>query len=57
MSVHDAIYLLLNKWNKTDKKQAIIAELTEQGVVFGNLKEAINKEMDIFDMICHTAPA
>jgi type I restriction enzyme, R subunit len=45
----------LNKWNKTDKKQAIIEELTEQGVVFENLKEAINKEMDVFDMICHTA--
>lgn len=45
----------LNKWNKTDKKQVIIEELTEQGVVFENLKEAINKEMDIFDMICHTA--
>jgi len=45
----------LNKWNKTDKKQAIIDELTEQGVVFENLKEAINKKMDIFDLICHTA--
>lgn len=45
----------LNKWNKTDKKQVIIEEFTEQGVVFENLKEAINKEMDIFDMICHTA--
>ena len=45
----------LNKWNKTDKKRVIIEELTEQGVVFENLKEAINKEMDIFDMICHTA--
>lgn len=45
----------LNKWNQTAKKQAIIEELTEQGVVFENLKEAINKEMDIFDLICHTA--
>ena len=45
----------LNKWNQTDKKQAIIEELTEQGIVFENLKEAINKEMDIFDLICHTA--
>ena len=45
----------LNKWDKTDKKQAIIEELTEQGVVFENLKETINKEMDVFDMICHTA--
>ncbi|VAW70349.1 Type I restriction-modification system, restriction subunit R [hydrothermal vent metagenome] len=45
----------LNKWNQAEKKQAIIEELTEQGVVFENLKEAINKEMDIFDLICHTA--
>ncbi|MBK6618353.1 MAG: DEAD/DEAH box helicase family protein [Nitrosomonas sp.] len=45
----------LNKWNGADKKQAVIDELTEQGIVLENLKEAISKEMDIFDMICHTA--
>ncbi len=45
----------LSKWNSTDKKQAIIDELTEQGIVLENLKEAIGKEMGIFDMICHTA--
>ena len=45
----------LNKWNKADKKRAIIEELTEQGIVVENFKEAVNKEMDIFDMICHAA--
>jgi len=45
----------IKKWNHTDKKQVIIEELTEQGVVFENLKEAVNQEMDIFDLICHTA--
>lgn len=45
----------LSDWNAANKKQAIIDELTEQGIVFENLKEAINKEMDIFDLICHTA--
>lgn len=45
----------LNKWNSAEKKQAIIDELTEQGIVLENLKDAISKEMDIFDMICHTA--
>jgi len=45
----------LNKWNQAEKKQAIIEELTEQGVVFETLKEVIDKEMDIFDLICHTA--
>ena len=45
----------LNKWNSADRKQTIIGELTEQGIVFENLKEVINKEMDIFDLICYTA--
>ena len=26
----------LNKWNQADKKQAIIEELTEQGIIFEN---------------------
>ena len=45
----------INKWNSADKKHAIIEELTEQGIVLAHLKEAIGKEMDIFDLICHTA--
>ena len=45
----------LNKWNRADRKQVIIDELLEQGIVFDNFKQAINKEMDIFDLICHTA--
>src|SRR5690606_20772489 len=45
----------LTKWHGADKKQAIIDELTEQGIVLENLKESIGKEMDIFDMICYTA--
>ncbi len=45
----------LQKWHDAEKKKAIIDELTKQGIIFENLKDAINKEMDIFDMICHTA--
>ena len=45
----------LSEWHSADKKQAVIDELTEQGIVLENLIEAIGKEMDIFDMICHTA--
>lgn len=45
----------LSIWNEADKKKAIINELTEQGIIFENLKEDINREMDIFDLICHTA--
>ena len=45
----------INKWNQADKKHAIIEELTEQGIIFENLKDAVNKEMDMFDLICHIA--
>jgi len=52
---YQSLDAFLNKWHSADKKQTIIDELTEQGIVLENLKEAIGKEMDIFDMICHTA--
>ena len=45
----------LSTWKSADKKQIIIEELIEQGIIFENFKEAVNKEMDVFDLICHTA--
>lgn len=43
----------LNSWNNTEKKEAIIQELEEQGVLFDALKEEIGKDFDPFDLICH----
>jgi type I restriction enzyme R subunit len=45
----------LQKWNSSDKKQTIVKQLTEQGILLDRLKIAVNKEMDIFDLICHIA--
>lgn len=45
----------LNKWNSTERKEAIIAELREQGVMVEALYEAVNREVDLFDLICHVA--
>jgi type I restriction enzyme R subunit len=45
----------LNKWNSTDRKEAIIAELQEQGVLVEALYEAVGKQVDLFDLICHVA--
>ena len=45
----------LNKWNSSDKKQAIIDELEENGIIYENFKEEIGKDMDIFDLILHCA--
>ena len=45
----------LNKWNNTDRKEAIITELQEQGVLIEALMEAVDKNLDLFDLICHVA--
>jgi type I restriction enzyme R subunit len=45
----------INRWAKTDRKEAIIAELLEQGVLVEALYEAVDNEVDLFDLICHVA--
>ncbi len=45
----------LNRWNRTDRKEAIIKELQEQGVLVEALMEAVEKQVDLFDLICHIA--
>jgi len=45
----------LNKWNTSDRKEAIINELKEQGVMVDALYEAVDREVDLFDLICHVA--
>lgn len=46
----------MNEWNNQDRKQAIIEELKEHGVLLEALKEeAGNKDIDDFDLICHIA--
>jgi type I restriction enzyme R subunit len=42
-------------WNDADKKEAIIKELQEQGVMVEALYEAVDKQVDLFDLICHVA--
>jgi len=45
----------LKNWNEVRKKQAIIDELEEHGIVFENLAEEIGKDYGVFDLICHIA--
>jgi type I restriction enzyme R subunit len=45
----------LTLWNSTERKEAIIAELQDQGVMVEALYDAVNKEVDLFDLICHVA--
>lgn len=45
----------LRKWKDSEKKQAIVEELEEAGVVFDELKKDVDKDLDPFDLICHIA--
>jgi type I restriction enzyme R subunit len=45
----------LKYWNKAEKKQEIISELEERGVLFEALAEEVGKDLDPFDLICHVA--
>jgi type I restriction enzyme R subunit len=45
----------LNRWNSAKKKQAIIDELEEHGIVLDNLAAAVGKDYSDFDLICHIA--
>ena len=45
----------LQVWNDSEKKQAIIDELEQQGINFEDLREEIKSDLDIFDLICHIA--
>ncbi|HUX62124.1 EcoAI/FtnUII family type I restriction enzme subunit R [Sulfuricella sp.] len=45
----------LNRWNSAAKKQALIDELEEHGIVLDNLATEIGKDYGDFDLICHIA--
>jgi type I restriction enzyme R subunit len=45
----------LNRWTGADKKQAIIEELENEGVLLEALADEVGKDFDAFDLVCHVA--
>lgn len=45
----------INRWNSEDKRDAIIEELKEHGILLDALKEEVGKDLDEFDLILHIA--
>ncbi len=45
----------LNKWNASDKKETLIQELENQGLMVEELLNSVDKRLDLFDLICHVA--
>lgn len=55
LTVYRSLDNFLKAWNDAEKKQIIIEELENQGILFEDLKEEIKSDLDIFDLICHIA--
>ena len=43
----------LRRWTEADRKEAVIDELREQGVLLEALADMVGTEMDPFDLVCH----
>lgn len=43
------------RWNDTERKQIILDELLEKGVILEALEDAVGRDLDPFDLICHVA--
>ena len=45
----------LRRWKSAERKEAIIEELAEEGLLLEPLLEEVGKDLDPFDLICHIA--
>ncbi|RAJ11716.1 EcoAI/FtnUII family type I restriction enzme subunit R [Arenibacter echinorum] len=45
----------LQRWNEAEKKEELIKELAEHGVLLEALREDVGLDLDDFDLICHIA--
>ena len=45
----------LTRWKNSERKQAIIEELENEGLSLDPLAEEVGKDLDPFDLICHVA--
>ena len=45
----------LRRWNRAERKQAVIEELEKEGLPLAPLAEEVGKDLDPFDLICHVA--
>ncbi|OHB37941.1 MAG: restriction endonuclease [Planctomycetes bacterium GWA2_50_13] len=45
----------LVRWSSAHKKKAVVEELEMHGVILENLMAEVQKDLDVFDLICHIA--
>lgn len=52
---YDTMDEFLKRWNSEERKEAIIEELKEEGVLLDALQEEVGLDLDPFDLILHVA--
>jgi len=52
---YDSLDTFLTGWKDSDRRQAIIEELSEQGLFLEELAREVGREYSPFDLICHVA--
>ena len=52
---HQSLDAFLRRWSKAERKQTMLDELAEQGVLLDDLREQVGKDLDPFDLVCHVA--
>lgn len=54
-SEYRSLDAFIQNWNASERKQAIIEELEEHGVVLANLAEEVGRDIGDFDLLAHIA--
>ena len=45
----------INRWQATERKDIIVTELRERGIIFEELQKEVGQDVDVFDLILHVA--
>lgn len=45
----------LRRWREAERKESVIAELADEGLLLEPLQDEVGKDLDPFDLICHIA--
>jgi type I restriction enzyme R subunit len=51
----ESLDAFLRRWTEADRKQSVLDELAERGVLLDALREQVGKDLDAFDLVCHVA--
>lgn len=47
--------VFLARWTAAERKEVLVNELRQQGILVDDLQRAVSKDLDLFDLLCHTA--